>query len=120
MLRGMENSAFGIWVAHGEGRFHCPDSDMLREVMEKQLAPVYFVDDDGNATEDYPFNPNGSSRGIAALCSPDGRHLAIMPHPERAFLKWQWPWMPESWKSSLQASPWLRMFQNARSWCEEA
>ncbi len=120
MLRGMENSTLGIWVAHGEGRLYCPDPDILREVTEKKLAPCYFVDDKGMPTEKYPFNPNGSTLGITAFCSPDGRHLAIMPHPERAFLKWQWPWMPESWKHSMMASPWLRMFQNARVWCEQS
>jgi phosphoribosylformylglycinamidine synthase len=120
MLRGMENSTLGIWVAHGEGRLYCQDSDILREVTEKKLAPCYFVDDEGMPTEKYPFNPNGSTLGITAFCSPDGRHLAIMPHPERAFLKWQWPWMPESWRHSMQASPWLRMFQNARVWCEQS
>jgi phosphoribosylformylglycinamidine synthase len=119
MLKEMENSAIGIWVAHGEGRLFCPDPAILHAVREKNLAPIYFVDDDGMPTEKYPFNPNGSSLGITALCSPDGRHLATMPHPERAFLKWQWPWMPETWKPSLKASPWLRMFQNAREWCEE-
>ncbi len=118
MLRGMEGSSMGVWVAHGEGRLFCPDPLLLNEVKEKGLISAYFVDDDGNPTEKYPFNPNGSSSGIAALCSPDGRHLAIMPHPERAFLKWQWPWMSEFWKSSLRAAPWLRMFQNARAWCE--
>ncbi|HYK88501.1 MAG TPA: phosphoribosylformylglycinamidine synthase [Acidobacteriota bacterium] len=118
MLQGMEGSAFGIWVAHGEGRLYCPDPEILDEVRERKVASAYFVDDDGNPTDKYPFNPNGSSLGIAALCSPDGRHLAIMPHPERAFLKWQWPWMPESWRSSLRVSPWLRMFQNARTWCD--
>ena len=63
-------------------------------------------------TEAYPFNPNGSPLGIAALCSDDGRHLAMMPHPERVFLKWQLPWMPPAW-DALQASPWLKLFQNA-------
>lgn len=119
MLKGMENSILGIWVAHGEGRLYCPDPEVLRELREKKLAPCYFVDDEGAPTERYPLNPNGSTLGITALCSPDGRHLAIMPHPERAFLKWQWPWMPEPWKLTLQASPWLRMFQNARIWCEK-
>jgi phosphoribosylformylglycinamidine synthase len=119
MLRGMENSAFGIWVAHGEGRLYCPDREVLTEMNEKKLAPIFFVDDEGVPTERYPLNPNGSALGIAGFCSPDGRHLAMMPHPERAFLKWQWPWMPESWKSALRASPWLRMFQNARAWCED-
>jgi phosphoribosylformylglycinamidine synthase len=80
---------------------------------------VRYVDDDGAITESYPFNPNGSLAGIAGLCSPDGRHLAMMPHPERTVLLWQWAWMPEQMKRSLAASPWLRMFQNAREWCEK-
>jgi phosphoribosylformylglycinamidine synthase len=119
MLRGMEGSTFGIWVAHGEGRLYCPDPEILQEAGRKRLTPICFVDDEGDATERYPFNPNGSVLGITALCSPDGRHLAVMPHPERSFLKWQWPWMPESWRHSLKAAPWTRMFQNARFWCEE-
>jgi len=118
MFRGMQGSTFGIWVAHGEGRLYCPDPGILRDAMERKLTPAFFVDDQGLPTGQYPFNPNGSALGVTALCSPDGRHLAIMPHPERAFLKWQWPWMPEPWKVSLKASPWLRMFQNAREWCE--
>ena len=119
MFRGMHGSTFGIWVAHGEGRLYSPDQGILREAMERRLTAAFFVDDLGLPTEQYPFNPNGSALGVTAMCSPDGRHLAIMPHPERAFLKWQCPWVPESWKHSLKASPWLRMFQNAREWCEE-
>jgi phosphoribosylformylglycinamidine synthase len=118
MLRGMEGSVLGIWVAHGEGRAHFPNVTIMNEVVGKGLAPVRFTDDAGEATERYPFNPNGSPLGIAGLCSPDGRHLAIMPHPERAFLKWQWGWMPERMKKELKASPWLRIFQNAREWCD--
>ncbi|TFH32569.1 MAG: hypothetical protein E4G97_02285 [Deltaproteobacteria bacterium] len=68
----------------------------------------------------HPFNPNGSVNGIASVCSPDGRHLAIMPHPERTFLKWQWGFMPEEWKKRLKTSPWARIFQNAREWCEKS
>ena len=119
MLKGMEGSTLGVWVAHGEGRAHFPDPQILGRVIDGNLAPVRYVDDRGKVTETYPFNPNGSPRGIAGLCSPDGRHLAMMPHPERAFLTWQWAWMPEQMKQTLEASPWLRMFQNARQWCEE-
>jgi len=119
MLRGMQGSTLGIWVQHGEGRAFFPDEDVLGRVEQERLAPIRFVDDDGYVTKGYPFNPNGSTHGIAALCSPDGRHLAMMPHPERTFLKWQWGWMPEDWKRSLDASPWLKMFQNAREWCEQ-
>jgi phosphoribosylformylglycinamidine synthase len=113
----MEDSVLGVWVAHGEGRFFAPDGAVLDEINAKGLAPVRYVDDAGVPTEAYPFNPNGSPDGITALCSPDGRHLAMMPHPERAFQLWQWPWLPAGWEQ-LPASPWLRMFQNAREWVE--
>jgi phosphoribosylformylglycinamidine synthase len=118
MLKGMEGSSLGIWVAHGEGRAYFPDKNIFNEA-EFGLAPIRYIDDDGKTTESYPFNPNGSPAGIAALCSPDGRHLAMMPHPERTVLTWQWAWLPGQLKRSLAASPWLRMFQNAREWCEK-
>jgi phosphoribosylformylglycinamidine synthase len=119
MLRDMEDSVLGIWVAHGEGRAFFPDEGILADTLSRRLAPIRFVDDDNQITESYPFNPNGSPQGITALCSEDGRHLSMMPHPERAFLKWQWGWMSETWKRTMAASPWLKMFQNARSWCDE-
>ena len=119
MLRGMEGSTLGIWVAHGEGKAYFPETSILEKVKQEGLAPIRFVNDAGQVTTRYPFNPNGSPEGITALCSPDGRHLAMMPHPERTFLKWQWAWMPEAMKRDLKASPWLRMFQNAREWCGE-
>lgn len=119
MLAGMEGSTLGVWVAHGEGKLHVSWAEMLEEIISKNLAPIRFVNNYGGMTEWYPFNPNGSPFGITALCSPDGRHLAMMPHPERAFLKWQWAWMPEDMKHFLKASPWLKMFQNAREWCEK-
>lgn len=119
MLKNMEGSILGIWVAHGEGMAYFPDKAIMKKIIDLGIAPVRYVNDSGEITESYPFNPNGSPEGIAALCSADGRHLAIMPHPERTFLKWQWPWMPEEWRTTLDASPWLRLFQNAREWCDE-
>jgi phosphoribosylformylglycinamidine synthase len=118
MLRGMAGSTLGIWSAHGEGRAFFPDPEVLERVEAEDLAPFRFTDDSGEITQDYPHNPNGSPRGIAGLCSPDGRHLAMMPHPERTATLWQWGWMPKDWRENLQASPWLKMFQNAREWCE--
>lgn len=117
MFKGMADSILGIWSAHGEGRFHCKDKTIINMINENHLAPVRYVDDLRQISESYPFNPNGSPDGIAALCDSSGRHLAIMPHPERTFLKWQWAYMPEDWKQNLVASPWLKMFQNAREWC---
>jgi phosphoribosylformylglycinamidine synthase len=119
MLRGMAGSTLGVWVAHGEGQSFFPHQSVLDQIEQEGLAPIRFVDDENQVTDAYPFNPNGSTRGITALCSPDGRHLALMPHPERTFLLWQWGWMPEEWKRELHASPWLKIFQNAKEWCEE-
>lgn len=116
MLRGMQGSRLGVWVAHGEGRCHFPDPAVKAAVLAGDLAPIRYVDDSGAATEEYPFNPNGSPDGIAGLCSPDGRHLALMPHPERCFAPWQWPYLGEE-GAKWETGPWLRMFQNAREWC---
>jgi len=121
LFKDMTDSILGIWVAHGEGRLHFPDPTLIDEVMTRKLVPVVFVDDegrgDGRISESYPFNPNGSPFGIAGLCTQDGRHLAMMPHPERSFLKWQWPWVPGYLNDGLKESPWIRMFQNGREWC---
>ncbi|KDO69154.1 hypothetical protein CISIN_1g000572mg [Citrus sinensis] len=118
MLKGMEGSTLGVWAAHGEGRAYFPDDGVLDRILHSHLAPVRYCDDDGNPTEVYPFNVNGSPLGVAAICSPDGRHLAMMPHPERCFLMWQYPWYPKNWNVDKKGpSPWLKMFQNAREWC---
>ncbi|XP_071900899.1 probable phosphoribosylformylglycinamidine synthase, chloroplastic/mitochondrial [Coffea arabica] len=118
MFKGMEGSTLGVWAAHGEGRAFFPDEGVWNSVLNSKLAPVRYCDDDGKPTEVYPFNLNGSPLGVAAICSPDGRHLAMMPHPERCFLMWQFPWYPKHWSVDKKGpSPWLQMFQNAREWC---
>ena len=116
MLKGMEGLVFGIHVDHGEGRLHFPDTGILEKVKQNNLTPLVYVDDDGRSTEKYPFNPNGSPEGLAALCSADGRHLALMPHPERVFLPWQAHYLPEEMKE-LKVSPWFQMFRNSYEWC---
>ncbi|XP_057952756.1 probable phosphoribosylformylglycinamidine synthase, chloroplastic/mitochondrial [Malania oleifera] len=118
MFKGMKGSTLGVWAAHGEGRAYFPDDGILSHMLDSNLAPLRYCDDDGKPTEVYPFNLNGSPLGVAAICSPDGRHLAMMPHPERCFLMWQFPWYPKQWDVDKKGpSPWLRMFQNAREWC---
>lgn len=116
MLKGMEDLVFGIHVDHGEGRLYFPDETVLESVTQGGMTPMVYVDDDGKATEKYPFNPNGSVAGLAGLCSSDGRHLALMPHPERVFLPWQAHYLPEDMKH-LKVSPWMQMFRNAYDWC---
>ena len=118
MLKDMEGLVFGIHVDHGEGYLSFPDSAVRERVLKENLAPLSYVDDDGNATESYPFNPNGSPDGLAGLCSPDGRHLAMMPHPERVFLAWQAHYLPAEMKD-LKVTPWMQMFRNAYDWCQK-
>jgi len=117
MLQGMEGLTFGIHVAHGEGKLNFPDQKIYNQAKDQQLTALAFVDDDGKQTEQYPFNPNGSPEGITGLCTADGRHLAMMPHPERSFLSWQAHWLPQNYDAGITVSPWLKMFQNAYSWC---
>ena len=124
LLQGMEGSTLGVWVAHGEGKALFPNKRDKEEVVQKGLAPLRYVDDSNNVTQVYPMNPNGSPLGIAAMCSEDGRHLAMMPHPERCVRTWQWPYLPSEMKNMYGTkeneftAPWLRMFQNARTFCD--
>lgn len=116
MFQGMGGARLGVWVAHGEGRAFFPDASVLEYVEREHLAAMRYIDDNGNVTVSYPANPNGSENGIAGLCSRDGRHLALMPHPERTVLKWQWGYLPKEDGDRWEVSPWLKMFQNAYSW----
>ncbi|KAG0166801.1 hypothetical protein DFQ28_000625 [Apophysomyces sp. BC1034] len=112
---GMHGSKFPIAVAHGEGRADFKSQESLNKFNELQLAAVSYVDNYGRPTQRYPYNPNGSPAGIAGIRTPNGRVLAMMPHPERVVLKESNSWYPleENWG---QAGPWLRMFRNARKW----
>ncbi|XP_076642903.1 phosphoribosylformylglycinamidine synthase isoform X1 [Halictus rubicundus] len=116
MLNGMENSVLGVWAAHGEGRFTFRNDDVARKLKENNCLAIRYTDDYGNPTERYPLNPNGSPGGIAGICSSNGRHLAMMPHPERCSIMWQCPWKPADW-AKYENSPWQRMFDNAYAWC---
>ena len=119
LLKGMAGSSLGVWIAHGEGRAYFPDDSHRQLVESKNLAPIRYADDGGNATDAYPFCPNGAALGAAALCSPCGRHLAMMPHPERCVLPWQWPYLPPDQPKFAQRSPWRKLFENAAAFLED-
>ncbi len=111
---GMVGSRMPITVAHGEGRveFSSGQPDNVAA-----LVTVRYIDHYGQVTEKYPYNPNGSVRGITGLTTPDGRFNVLMPHPERVFRRTQHSWYPQ--QSSAGASedgPWMRLFRNARRW----
>jgi phosphoribosylformylglycinamidine synthase len=106
MLGPLAGSQLGIWVAHGEGRLTFPYGK------ERYNVAMNF------AYADYPGNPNGSDYSIAGICSDDGRHLAIMPHLERAIFPWNWAHYPAG-RNTDEVSPWIAAFVNARKWIRE-
>ena len=106
---GMAGSRLPIAVAHGEGYAEFADEAQRG----RALVALRFVDNRGDATEVYPFNPNGSPGGITGLTTADGRFTVLMPHPERVFRSVQNSWHPAGWGED---GPWLRMFRNARKW----
>lgn len=129
MLSGMENSILGLWSSHGEGRFTYRSSKNLPNLRKNGQICVRFCDDQGKIGTDYeseklpyPWNPNGSVDDVAAICSRDGRHLAMMPHADRSFLTWQWAesgnvtWNTRFDQQTVALSPWIRMFRNAFNW----
>lgn len=117
MLRRMIGSVLGVWIAHGEGRFNFKDTAIRQQITDSNCIAMQYVDDEQNPTEIYPMNPNGSVMGIAGVCSLDGRHLAMMPHPERCHEMWQWPYVPYGF--DFKQSPWQAMFDEAYIWCTE-
>jgi len=109
LLAGMQGSRMPIVVAHGEGRAEFKQGS-LAEGLHTSLR---FIDNDGNATETYPLNPNGSPEGITGFTTDDGRATIMMPHPERVFRTVQNSWHPDEWGED---APWMRLFRNARVW----
>ena len=105
MLGSLSGTKLGVWIAHGEGRFEFPYD-------EKQYHIVAKYSYDG-----YPANPNGSPWAVAGVCSADGRHLAMMPHPERSIFPWQCGYYPAD-RLGDDVTPWIEAFVNARRWIE--
>ncbi|OTG62157.1 phosphoribosylformylglycinamidine synthase [Acinetobacter sp. ANC 3903] len=110
LLDGMEGSILPIAVAHGEGRVVATE-DKIAALNAGNQVSLRYVDSLGNATQQYPLNPNGSPEAITGVTSKDGRATIMMPHPERNFRAIQHSWKPEEW---TEDGAWLRMFRNAR------
>jgi phosphoribosylformylglycinamidine synthase len=108
---GMAGSRMPIAVSHGEGRVEVRDADHLAAIEASGTVAVRYVDNHGNATQQYPNNPNGSPNAITGLTTQDGRVTIMMPHPERVFRTVANSWSPEGWGEN---GAWMRMFQNAR------
>ena len=105
MFSSLSGSKLSIWVAHGEGKFSLPEAESQYNVVAKYNYAQY------------PGNPNGSDYNVAGICSNDGRHLAMMPHLERAIFPWQNAWYPADRRAD-EVTPWIEAFVNARKWVE--
>ena len=105
MFGSLSGDKLGIWVAHGEGRFSLPEGESAYNVVVKY------------SYAQYPGNPNGSDYNVAGICSADGRHLAMMPHLERAIFPWQQAYYPADRRGD-EVTPWIEAFVNARKWIE--
>jgi phosphoribosylformylglycinamidine synthase len=117
LLQGMEGSRIPIAIAHGEGFANFGLQGDLGKLQASGLAALRFVDHRGNPTETYPMNPNGSPGGLTGVTTLDGRFTVMMPHPERVFRTAQMSWAPSDWLQTPDgASPWMRLFRNARRW----
>ncbi len=106
MFGSLSGSKLGIWVAHGEGKFSLSEPEDKYSVVAKYNY------------SGYPGNPNGSDYDVAGICSADGRHLAMMPHLERAIFPWQNAWYPADRRAD-EVTPWIEAFVNARKWIEK-
>jgi phosphoribosylformylglycinamidine synthase len=104
MFSTLSGSRLGVWVAHGEGKFNLPYHEDQYQIVSKY------------SYKNYPANPNGSDFNTAAITSKDGRHLVMMPHPERSIFPWNWAHYPEN---GDEVSPWIQAFVNARNWIVE-
>ena len=105
MFGSLSGHRLGIWVAHGEGKFYLPESEDQYNVVAKY------------SYHGYPGNPNGSDYDVAGICTADGRHLAMMPHLERAIFPWQNAYYPADRRAD-DVTPWIEAFVNARKWVE--
>jgi len=105
MLSTLAGSTLGVWVSHGEGKFHLPYAENQYAIVAKY------------AYQTYPANPNGSDYNTAMMCDNTGRHLVMMPHIERSLFQWHWANYPAGRKDDV--SPWMEAFVNARKWVEE-
>ncbi|MDD4820878.1 MAG: phosphoribosylformylglycinamidine synthase subunit PurQ, partial [Flavobacteriales bacterium] len=106
MFGSLSGARLGVWVAHGEGKFSLP-----KQESEYNITAKYSYNS-------YPANPNGSSYDVASIASKDGRHLVMMPHPERSIFPWNWAYYDET-RHDDEVSPWIQAFVNARKWVEK-
>lgn len=127
LLKDMVGLKVPVAVAHGEGQVLYTESDINQDKKHEKYHSLRYINNSGELTEQYPYNPNGSEEGMTGFTTVDGRVTIMMPHPERVFKNWQMSWVPKAWAEQANASPhdgdsgnspWMQIFYNARNWLE--
>jgi phosphoribosylformylglycinamidine synthase len=106
LFKGMSGEVLNVWVSHHEGQINVP-------VHDEPLVVLRYVDQKGEETDKYPWNPNGSIGGVTGICDETGRHFGLMPHLERSFLNWQMPYGG----GEGNYTGWFKCVLNAYKWC---
>lgn len=113
LFEGMHGTMIPIVVAHQQGRAAFKNSAQKENLLQQKLVALRYIDNTGNRTQMFPYNPNGSEQGMTGFTTTDGKVTIMMPHPERVFRSVQLSWHPKQWRD---ATPWLSLFKNARKW----
>ena len=111
-----EGESIELPVAHGEGKFLMAGAGSVEDLEQAGQVVLQYTDDQGNPTQVYPANPNGSSRAVAGICDPSGRIFGLMPHPERHIDPYQHPRWTRQGKIP-QYGDGFRIFTNAVAAC---
>jgi len=122
LLKDMVGLKIPVAVAHGEGRALYTEFSANQDNKHEKSVSLRYINNSGERTQQYPYNPNGSQEGVTGFTTDDGRVTIMMPHPERVFKNWQMSWVPEAWEDQVAEnehddySPWMQLFYNARNW----
>ena len=99
---------------HGEGKFLTRDEDLMQRLRDEHLIAVRYVDEGGEPTQQWPWNPNGSPDAVAGVCDPSGRLFGLMPHPDAYLYGFNHPqWARKKLEGSFELrGDGLKIFQN--------
>ena len=107
-----------IPIAHGEGNLVTATPGLIKDLNEKNQVVFRYCDKNGRIIDEFPYNVNGSTESIAAICNEPGNVLGMMPHPERAFFAWQLPAFDPRKQRPDEPGPGRRVFESMKRYIE--
>lgn len=107
-----------IPIAHGEGNLVTTTPGLMKKLNDEGQVVFRYCDRNGRIINEFPFNVNGSTESIAAICNEHGNVLGMMPHPERAFFAWQLPAFDPRKQRPDEPGPGRRVFESMKRYIE--